>query len=442
MSKSRVRSVLLLFFAALIGFFVYSSQLPANKDSWFYRPFKLGLDLSGGSHLVFQADTSKLAVASDVGDAMSSLRDVIERRVNVFGVSEPLIQTEEAGFGSEIKHRLIVDLPGVTNLEEAVKTINRTPVLDFRTPKADIDPNAETTATSADALFDPSQLTGQYLKKASVDFNQQSISPGVALEFTSEGGKIFAALTKANVGKPLAIFLDGQLISAPVVREEIRDGRAVITGNFTVDEAKQLVRDLNLGALPVPVSLISSQTIGPTLGEEAIKRGINAGIIGFILVVTFLIVLYRLPGLMASVSLLIYIILMLALFKLVPVTLTAAGIAALILSVGMAVDANVLIFERLRDELKRGKTVRQAVEDGFSHAWTAIRDSNLSALLISSVLFWFGSSLIKGFALTLALGVIMGLLTAIIFTRTFLRSFGFEDRVGIVKFLFGGRLSS
>lgn len=442
MSKSRVGSVVLLFFTALIGIFVYYSQLPANQGSWFYRPFKLGLDLSGGSHLVFQADTSKLASGSDVRDAMSSLRDVIERRVNIFGVSEPLIQTEEAGIGAEVKHRLIVDLPGVTDLEEAVKTINRTPVLDFRLPKEGLSEEAQMAAQTAEEVFNPTPLNGQYLKKASVDFNQQSITPAVALEFTSEGAKIFADLTRANVGKPIAIFLDGQMISAPVVREEIRDGKAVITGNFTLDEAKQLVRDLNLGALPVPVSLISSQTIGPTLGEEAIDRGINAGIIGFILVTVFLIVLYRLPGFLAALSLSVYIIIMLALFKLVPVTLTAAGIAALILSVGMAVDANVLIFERLRDELKRGKTVRQAVEDGFARAWTAIRDANLSALLISAVLFWFGSSLIKGFALTLALGVVVGLLTTIIFTRTFLRSFGFEDRVGIVKFLFGGRLSS
>jgi len=442
MSKSRVSSIILIFLAALVGFFVYYSQLPANQGNWFYRPFKLGLDLSGGSHLVFQADTSKLASGSDVRDAMSSLRDVIERRVNIFGVSEPLIQTEEAGIGAEVKHRLIVDLPGVTNLEEAVKTINRTPVLDFRLPKEGLSEEAQMAAQTAEDVFDPTPLNGQYLKKASVDFNQQSITPAVALEFTSEGAKIFANLTRANVNKPIAIFLDGQLISAPVVREEIRDGQAVITGNFTLEEAKQLVRDLNLGALPVPVSLISSQTIGPTLGEEAVGRGIKAGIIALVLVCVFLITLYRLPGLMASLSLVVYVIMMLALFKLVPVTLTAAGIAALILSIGMAVDTNVLIFERLRDELKRGKTVRQAIEDGFSRAWTAIRDANLSALLISSVLFWFGSSLIKGFALTLAIGVVVGLLTAIVFTRTFLRSFGFEERLGIVKFLFGGRLSS
>lgn len=428
MSRVRILALFLILFGAGLGYAVYNSESPDN--ALWYRPFKLGLDLRGGTHLVYQADTKDIAPA-DVPEAMVSLKGVIERRVNLFGVSEALVQTEEVGLGQTRIQRLIVDLPGVTDVNEAIKTINKTPVLEFRTVAS------TTVGTSTELAFVASPLTGRYLKRAQVQFIQGMVNPSISIEFNDEGGKIFAELTKNNIGKPIGIFLDGEMISAPNVNEEITGGQAEITGQFTVEEAKQLVRDLNLGALPVPISLVSTQTIGATLGDHALDKGIKAGMYGFIIIALFLILWYRLPGLVASVSLAMYVVIMMAIFKLVPITLTAAGIAGFILSMGTAVDANVLIFERMKEELRKGKSLKDAMHDGFDRAWTSIRDSNSATIIASIILFWFGTASIEGFALTLGTGILVSLFTAITVTRTFLYALGVHHQSTLVKFLFG-----
>lgn len=429
MTKIRIGAILLILAGIAVGYFVYYSEI--NNQGSFYKPFKLGLDLSGGSRLTYEADVSKLN-PGEVGEAMSSLREVIDRRVNVFGVSEPIVQTESSSISGQMQNRLVVELPGVTDIREATKMIAATPALDFRVQKPGA--NLEQ-ATTSDWIM--TGLTGRYLKKSQVVFNQNSLSPSISLEFNDEGAKLFSEITKQNVEKPVAIFLDGEIISAPVVREEIKNGQAEISGDFTVEEAKKLVRDLNLGALPVPIKLASTEIIGATLGSEAAKKGVEAGLVGLLIVGIFMILWYRLPGLVAVVSLSVYVAIMLAIFKLLPVTLTAAGIAGFILSIGIAVDANVLIFERLREELKLGKGLNESMKEGFHRAWTSIRDSNLSSIISAAILFWFGTSLIKGFALTLALGIIVSMFTAITVTRTLLFALGFRNQVGFTKFLFG-----
>lgn len=455
MWKTRILALLLLIMGAGIAYFVYSSEPRLNvtphhvsAPAWFSKhPFKLGLDLSGGTHLVYKADVSKLDPA-DVKDSMDSLRDVIERRVNLFGVSEPVVQVQEGGIASTDAHRLIVDLPGVTDINKAIELIGQTPLLEFKTENPDFDPNKPQDVTvgadgAVNLAVDPfkdryvdTDLTGRYLSKASLQFDQNTSEVRVALQFNDEGAKLFAAITKANVGKTVAIYLDGQPISAPTVQQEITGGQATISGNFTPQEAKLLVGRLNSGALPVPISLVSTQTIGPTLGERAVHAGTRAAMIGLLAVAVFLILWYRLPGILAVIALLVYVAITLALYKLIPVTLTAAGIAGFIISIGMAVDANVLIFERIKEELKAGRTIKDAVHAGFKRAWTSIRDSNTSSLITAIILFWFGTSLIKGFALTFGLGVLVSLISAISISRVFLYAFNMQKDSKIMRFLF------
>ncbi len=426
--KHRVLSLVLIVVFTGVGFFVYKSQI-AKKDSsprLAKYAFRLGLDLNGGTELTYRADVSK--ITSDVGGAMSSLRDVIERRVNLFGVSEPVVQVENPGVVTgSTEHRLLVELPGVTDINQAVSLIGKTPQLGFylQRPEAKSFTTEEIQNKTIDELFIDTGLGGQYLSGSQLQFTQSgggqiSGQPQVLVTFNPEGKDLFAKITREHKGEVLAIFLDGVVISSPVIQSEITDGKAVISGGFTADEAKSLVRDLNYGALPVPIELISTQTIGASLGEDAKHSGVKAGIIGFALIVAFLILWYRLPGIVASVSLAIYIILSLAIFKLIPVTFTAAGIAGFILSIGMAVDANILIFERMKEELKRGKSVSDSLHEGFSRAWLSIRDSNISSMITAVILFWLGTSAIKGFALTLGLGVGISMFTAITVSRTFL----------------------
>ncbi len=253
---------------------------------------------------------------------------------------------------------------------------------------------------------------------------------------------MFADITKNNVGKSLAIFLDGAPISAPTIREEITGGIAQISGNFTPEEAKQLVGRLNSGALPVPISLVSTQTIGPTLGALAVDAGVKAALIGFLVIAIFLTLWYRLPGLIAVIALCLYVGIVLALFKLIPVTLTAAGIAGFIISIGMAVDANVLIFERIKEEIRNGRTLADAMHTGFARAWTSIRDSNKSSIITALILFWFGTSLIQGFALTFGIGVLASMLSAILISRLFLYALGIKKQNALTGFLFGSGFSS
>jgi preprotein translocase subunit SecD len=383
------------------------------------KPFQFGLDLVGGTELIYKADTTNVV---EKGGAMESLKEVIERRVNVFGVSEPLVQTERAGVISGQQHdRLIVELPGVTDIERAKELIGKTPSLEFRLLKADANvPTDPNTPLVLDEIFQPAVVTGRYLERARVEFDPQSGTPYVSLDFNDEGTKVFRDVTRVNKGEILAIVLDGTVISTPVIQDEITDGKAQITGIFSPEEARSLVRDLNYGALPVPIELVSSQTIGATLGNEALDAGVKAGVIGFIALSLFLILWYRLPGVVSVLALVLYIVLSLVIFKLIPVTLTAAGVAGFILSIGMAVDANVLIFERTKEEIKKGKSIADALHEGFHRAWLSIRDSNISSIITAIVLFWLGTSAVKGFALTLGVGVLVSMLTAISVSRTFL----------------------
>ena len=443
MLKHRARAVFVIFAAVLIGYFVYASQKPGSS-----HPFRLGLDLSGGTHLVYQADVSKLA-AGDISASMASLRDVVEKRVNTLGVSEPLVQTQQAAALSskEAAYKLIVELPGVTDVNEAVAAIGAVPRLEFRVASDAVikDFRASTTLSTSDAtttqlayeaLFQPTDLTGRMVSRATVQFNNTTGQPGVGLNFTSDGRTLFAKITKEHVGDYIGIFLDGHLIEAPVVREEIIGGQAEISGSFTVDQASKLVRDLNFGALPVPLTLVSTQTIGPTLGQAAVNGGIKTGIVAFIIIALFLIIWYRLPGLVATVALAVYAVLMLALFKLIPVTLTAAGIAGLILSVGMAVDANILIFERMKEELLAGRGVWDAMHEGFARAWLSIRDSNISSIITGIILFLFGStSVIIGFALVFIIGVVVSMFTAITVSRLFLYAVAPSKTTKVTTFL-------
>ena len=417
MTKYRTWSVVLILCMVLIGWFIYASETqktgPLSRFS-----FKQGLDLAGGTELIYKADTSQVA-SGDTQGALSSLKDVIERRVNLFGVSEPIVQIENAGTFSK-DNKLIVDLPGVTDVKQAIALIGQTPLLEFRL----LSPNYYLVATTSDQIYLTSSstgLTGRLLSNSQLEFNNQvGGTPIVGLTFNAEGTSLFAKITRENTGQLLGIFLDREPISLPRINEEIPSGRAQISGSFTPDVAKTLVRNLNYGALPVPIELVSTQTIGPSLGASALHAGVKAGIWGFLIVVIFLILWYRLPGFIASIALLLYACISLAVFKLIPVTLTAAGLAGFILSIGMAVDANILIFERMKEELRRGRTLTSAIHEGFHRAWLSIRDSNISSIITAIVLFWLGTSAVKGFALTLGLGVLISMFTAITVSRTFL----------------------
>jgi preprotein translocase subunit SecD len=401
-------------------------------------PFKLGLDLQGGTHLIYEADLSQVE-KEDYSSSMEGLRDVIERRVNLFGVQEPVVQTQEAAG----HYRLIIELAGIKDPAEAIEMIGQTPYLEFKEQKENyeeiIEKNREVIESGEGEIEDPfasTILTGKYLKKAELGFDQTTMKPLVLLEFNDEGAKIFEELTKKNVGKPLAIYIDYQPISVPTVQEIISGGKAQITGDFTLEEAKALARNLNAGALPVPINLISQQSVGPTLGAISLRESLEAGIFGFLAIILFMILFYRLPGVLASISLGIYIALVLSVFKLIPVTLTLAGIGGFILSIGMAIDANILIFARMREELRQGKIFAQAVDEGFNRAWPSIRDGNLTTLIVAAILFGFGTSFIKGFALTLSLGILFSMFSAIVITKNFLKCF-IKTKLEEFKWLWG-----
>ncbi|MDD5749935.1 MAG: protein translocase subunit SecD [Patescibacteria group bacterium] len=518
LTSSKIR----LAFAAimLLSIFCFLIVWP-KAPGWFGSfNFHLGLDLQGGSHLVYQADVSGMTGDIDSKDSVEALRDVIERRVNAYGVSEPVVQTNYSGDN----YRIIVELAGVMDIDEAIAIIDRTPMLEFKT-QAPLDPSfdyedqvknrAEEILAKAlagedfsslardysedqssalgggdlgwvakgifvpefdRAIFDElkigeispnlvesqfgyhiikkkderlndlgerevnashvliaktdadlnyswqdTALTGRHIQKAQLNFDERTQEPLVLLSFDNEGKDIFAELTAANIGRPIGIFLDGELRSSPIVQEAIRDGQAQISGRFTISEAKSLVKDLNLGALPVPINLISQQTVGATLGNESVAKSLTAGIIGFMAAALFMLVFYRLPGLISVFALFVYTLIVLAIFKMVPVTMTLAGVAGFILSVGMAVDANILIFERSKEELKEGRSLRTAIENGFNRAWPSIRDSNISSIITCLILAWFGTSIIKGFAITLAIGIMVSMFSAITVSRTFLR---------------------
>jgi preprotein translocase subunit SecD len=383
----------------------------------FYRDLelKLGLDLQGGTRIVYETDTSKVE-SENVEAAVEAARNNIERRINLLGVAEAVVQTSKSGD----KNRIAIELPGVKDVNQAISIIGQTAFLEFKETKV---------ATPTSELdFESTGLTGQDLKIAKVEFNSNPQGPGqaagapvVSLEFTPEGAKKFAEITQRNLGKPVAILLDGQIRTAPMVQSVISDGRAVITGGFSLEEAKGLVIGLNAGALPVPIKIVEQKNIGATLGQESINQSILAGLVGLGMVCLFMIANYGLKGLIADIALVIYVLVSLAIIKLVPVTLTLAGIAGLVLSIGMAVDANILIFERIKEELRWGRSMKAALELGFHRAWNSIKDSNISSLITAGILFWFGTGMVRGFALTLAIGIGVSLFSAIFVTQALLK---------------------
>lgn len=413
-----------VFLLSFIGGALYTSK----------KTFSYGLDLAGGTALTYKIETSKLPATVDVKESVDSLRNVIERRVNVFGVKEAIVNTEYSQLAKE--WRLSVELPGVTDLEKAKLLIGSTPVLDFRVLK-NKDPNdksSSTTLTLGD--FTPTILTGAYLDRAILVFSSAN-QPQVSLEFNKQGAEIFAKLTKENVGKQLAIFLDGYPISTPRVDEEITGGKAVISGSFNVTEARDLVQRMNSGALPVPVTLSATNVVPPTLGNKAVNDAKHAGVLAFLLIALFMVLWYRVPGVVAVVALLLYVLMSLATFKFVPVTLTAAGLAGFVISIGIAIDANILVFERMKEELKSGKGFEDAVRQGFERAWTSIRDSHLAAIIIAVILFYMGTSVVKGFAFTFFLGAVISLISAQFLSRVFLLLIIPNKRGKISNFLFG-----
>lgn len=431
MTRYRVFAAIALVAGFFLAYFVWSTEAVQTSS---YR-FKLGLDLAGGTELVYKADMSQTA-PEERKDALAALQGVIERRVNLFGVAEPLVQTEEASaLSGTTEDRLIVDLPGVTDIKAAVAALGETPTLDFRLA------TTTTVGTSTQATFTPTGLTGRYLSNATLGFGSGATAglsaPQVILNFDSDGAKLFEKITSENIGQTLAIFLDGQPISTPVIQEAIPGGQATISGNFTAVQARDLVRNLNFGALPVPIELESSSAVGPTLGAAAISAGVIAGIIGFAIVALFMIGWYRLPGVVAALALAEYLAFMLAVIKVVPVTLTASGIAGLIISVGMAVDANVLIFERTKEELRGGKGPREAVHIGFSRAWPAIRDGHLTMIISGIILFWLGTSIVQGFALVFVFGVLASFISAVSLSRVFLLAIVPEENKDAWHFLMG-----
>ena len=406
--KSAAYLTAIVFTAILAGFFVYPGFL--GKEA---RPWRLGLDLVGGSHLVYEIDLSAIS-GEDKDSITNGIRDVIERRVNLFGVAEPQIFAAKGG--TEYP-QLIIQLAGIKDISEAIKLIGEVPILDFREVEIVQGEQGQT------VNYLPTNLTGRYITGARLDRDQTTLSPIVSISFNDEGAKIFEQLTERNIGKPVAVFLDNVLISEPIVQEKIPGGQAVISGKFTLEEARPLVERFNAGALPAPIKLISQQTVSASLGSDSLDKVISAGVIGTVLVALFMIFYYRKFGIFASLALTMYIVFTLAIFKLIPITMTLAGIAGFVLTIGMAVDANILIFERIKEEIKRGASKAGAVEEGFRRAWTSIRDSNVSTVITAAILFYFTSSFVKGFALALLIGTLVSMFSAITTTRLFLRTF-------------------
>jgi preprotein translocase subunit SecD len=389
---------------------------------------KLGLDLKGGSHLVFNVDTKGIKTA-DKQDALASARDIIEKRVNFFGVSEPLVQNIKSGN----ENRITVDLPGLENVSQAVNLIGQTAQLRF-VEEGPLDPKIASTASLLEKLNKDTGMTGKHIKKATVTFNQENGSPQVALAFTSEGAKKFEEVTGRNIGKPVGIFLDYMPISAPTVQQKIIDGNAVISGSFTTDEAKKLAIAINSGALPLPIKLIEQRNIGPSLGAEDVQKSVIAGGIGLLMVCIFMIGYYGKLGLISTVALALYGMISFAIFRMIPVVLTLPGIAGFILSIGMAVDSNILIFERIKEEQRKGKDFKTAIRIGFGRALDAIKDANITTMLVAFILFnplnWdflpqFG--MVRGFALTLGIGVATSLFTGVVITRRLIQTFYRQD---------------
>lgn len=403
-----IQFVFILLLFGLTGFVSWPStqRLTLNNRG---RDVSLrqGLDLKGGAHLVYEADTSKIE-NKDLGKAMNGVRDIIELRVNALGVSEPEIR--QATIGN--KPAIIIDLPGVSDVSKAKGIIGTTAKLTFKTANDEIILEGKDLVPGA-ANAAPQQSGGS--GSASLGNNWE-----INLSLNSEGKIKFAKATSENIGQQIGIFLDDQLISAPTVQSAITDGQAVITGDFTVQDAKDFALKLNYGALPVPINLVQEQTVGASLGSDAVSQGLLAGVIGIILIFLFMIGYYRWLGIIACLALIVYATLNIAIYKLMPVTLTMAGIAGFIISMGIAIDTNILTFERLKEELRLKKPMPVAIQEAFRRAWSSIRDSHIAGLISSSIIFLFGSGGVKGFALVIFIGTLLSLFSAITVTKTWM----------------------
>ena len=398
----------------LIMFWVIVAIVIASIITVYKMPTKLGLDLVGGSRIMLEAKTTK-SVTKITPDTMNRLHTAIEKRVNKLGVSE----TSVAQVGDK---RLLIEIPGVMDSKEAEKILGKTAQLEFKQPVMDGNVQARDPKTHA-PLWESAGLTGEDLKDANIGTNQAG-QWTVSLEFNAKGAQTFGELTEKWVGKPMAIYFDGEEISAPVINEPIYGGRAEISGGgdsgFSPEEAQSMVSLLKAGALPVPSEIIQENTVGPTLGAVSIEKSKTASMLGIGLVMLFMLLMYRLPGVIADIALIIYGLILFALFKAFGVVLTLAGIAGFVLSIGMAVDANILIFERTKEELRAGRNLFTAINSGFDRAWTSIIDSNMTTMLTCVILYFLGTSVVKGFALTLFIGIIVSLFTAITVTRNFM----------------------
>lgn len=413
-------SIISLIVIALVGALIV--DFPAiSKFVGLKADFKIreGLDLQGGTQLIYETDLSKVA-SDEQANAAEGVVQVIDKRINALGVAESSVQK------TRDNSRVIVELPGVKDINEAIKLIGQTAQLEFREV---IDGKSYQDGKIISENYDDwkdTGLTGAQFQKAEVQFQQSQSTvvpkPEIGITFKPEGRKLFAEITGRNVNKPLGIFLDKTLLSAPTVNEKIDSESAVITGNFDLQAAKNLEIQLNAGALPVPITLISQNNIGATLGTEAVQKSVVAGLLGLLLVMLFMIIYYRLPGFLASLALIYYALVSMAIFIAIPITLTLPGIAGFILSIGMAIDANILIFERMKEELRSGSPLISAIDTGFNRAWTSIRDSNFSSLITAIILYYFGSGLIKGFAVTLGIGILVSLFTALTVTHVILRA--------------------
>ena len=384
--------------AILLAFAVYIAPLSNS--------IKQGLDLQGGTHIVLEAVDTPDAKVND--DAVNRVVKIIERRVNELGLTEPIIQRQGA-------RRIIVELPGIKDPEKAIAMIGKTALLEFRDPQNN------------------TVLTGKDLKDSKAHMDGSS-RPLVAIEFSEAGTKKFADLTSKFVGQPIAILLDNEVLTKPVVNEPITGGKAVITGNRSMEEAEHLAILLRSGSLPVKVNIVENRTVGPTLGQDSKDKSVKAFAVGVIGILIFMCLFYRVSGFIANISLLLYVMLLLVAMKMLNATLTLPGIAGIILSMGMAVDANVLIFERFKEEVRAGKTLRSAMDSGFSRAFTTIFDSNITTLFVAAVLFYLGAGPIKGFAVTLAIGIVLSMFTAITVTKYMLKFFIASNVVKNSKF--------
>ena len=422
-------------------------KIHSGKINWehtFYRPdlsFKLGtnnnrksldlkygLDLAGGASLTYDVDTSKIKT-ENLSSALESLKGNIERRVNLFGISEANVQLSTVG----TQHRMTVEMPGVEDVATAIRLIGKTAQLSFK-GQVDIAPEATPTATYDDVFKKDTGINGSHLTKATVQTDPNNGQPEVALEFNAEGTVLFEKATTDFLNKRIAIFLDDTPITSPTVQSVIPDGKAVINGSFDMKSAKELAAQLNAGALPLPITLIQQTSVGATLGKDSIAKGITAGLIGLLLVFIFMIGNYGFLGFIACIGLLIYGLMTLTLYRMIPVTLTFPGIVGFILSVGMAVDSNILIFERMREELRAGKPWNIAMELGFTKAWGSIKDANTCTIITGLILFnplnWSflnSSGMVRGFAVTLVMGILLGIFTAVVITRNLLRVFASKN---------------